>query len=90
MQEGDFYRERRETKPAHYTCPSCRQAGDFQVRWLIREKKNELPRGATAEDRQKFDKMRSYMIREDDHLVCPNPRCRKRFEIPTHQSVVFL
>ncbi|MBI4446054.1 MAG: hypothetical protein HY645_09090 [Acidobacteria bacterium] len=90
MQERDFYHERRETKPAHYTCPYCRQTADFQIRWLIREKKKELPRGASAEDHQKFAKMRSYMIREDDYLLCPNSRCRRRFEIPTQQSVVFL
>lgn len=30
------------------------------------------------------------MIRVDEQVVCANPRCRKRFEIPSQQSVVLL
>ena len=90
MRERDFYQERREAKPARFTCPHCRQTGDFKVRWLIREKRNQLPRGANAEDRQQFERIRSYMVREDEQLVCANLRCRRRFEIPSQQSVVLL
>ncbi|MFQ5777292.1 MAG: hypothetical protein ACE5IP_04730 [Terriglobia bacterium] len=88
MQERDFYQERRETKPAQFTCPHCRQPGEYQVRWLVREKRKQLPRGAGAEDRERFARARSYMVRLDELLACP--RCRKRFEVPTHQSVVLL
>ncbi len=90
MQERDFYIERREAKPTQFTCPHCRQANQYEVRWLVREKKGQLPRGAGAEDRQRFAKARSYMVRVDEQLACRNPRCRKRFEVPTHQSVVLL
>jgi hypothetical protein len=90
MQERDFYSERQETKPATFTCPSCRQPAEYSVRWLLREKKKDLPRGASNEDRQRFAKARSYMVRLDEMLACRNPRCRKRFEIPTHQSVILL
>lgn len=90
MQDRDFYQERQETKPATFTCPHCRQAGDYQVRWLVREKRKELPRGASSEDRARFAKARSYMVRMDEMLACANIRCRKRFEVPTQQSIVLL
>lgn len=32
--------------------------------------------------------MRSYLLRLDDMLNCPV--CRRRFEIPSHQSIFFL
>lgn len=85
-----FYTERREAKSADYICPHCRESHTYQVHWVVREKKNRLEGAANEEDRQRFAKARSYMIRTDDLLVCQNPRCRKRFEIPTLQSVVLL
>ena len=90
MQERNFYVERQETKPATFTCPTCRESNEYPVRWIVREKKKSLPRGASAEDSQRFAKAQSYMVRMDELLACRNPRCRKRFEIPTHQSVVLL
>ena len=77
-------------KPATYSCPKCRQPAEFQVRWLRRTKKKEIPPGASEIDRAKFAKARDYLVRADDFLVCPNPRCRKRFEIPNDQTVVFV
>lgn len=91
--QGDdrrFYDERRETKPAEFTCPFCRQSATYQVGWLVREKKARLEGRLSEEDRARFAKACSYMVRTDDLLVCQNPRCRKRFEIPTLQSVVLL
>ena len=90
MRERDFYRERRETKRARFSCPYCREPGDFQVRWLVREKKGRLPHRANPADRRRFANLRSYMVREDEYLFCPNPRCRRRFEIPSQQSVVLV
>lgn len=90
MQERDFYQERRETKPAHFTCPFCREPGEYSVRWVVREKRKQLPRGASTDDRARFARARSYMVRVDEQLACRNPRCRKRFEIPSQQSVVLL
>jgi hypothetical protein len=29
-------------------------------------------------------------VRVDDQLMCKNARCRKRFEIPSAQSIVFI
>jgi hypothetical protein len=90
MDERDFYTERQEAKTATYFCPKCRQSNEFQIRWLRRTKKRELPRGAGELDRAKFAKARDYMVRVDDMLFCPNPRCRCRFEIPNSQTVVFV
>lgn len=90
MQERDFYSERQESKPGQFTCPHCRETNEYTVRWLVREKKKEPPRGAGADDKQRFSKARSYMVRVDEQLACRNLRCRKRFEIPTQQSVVLL
>jgi hypothetical protein len=90
MDEREFYTERPETKPTTYTCPRCRQAGEFQVRWLRRIKKQNIPAGASDRDRAKFAKARDYLVRVDDFLSCPNPRCRGRFEIPNDQTVVFV
>ena len=41
-------------------------------------------------DRAQYQKSRDYMVRIDDMLMCRNMRCRKRFEIPSSQSVVFI
>jgi hypothetical protein len=57
---------------------------------MVREKRRELPRGAGADDRARFAKARSYMVRLDEQLACRNPRCRKRFDFPSHQTVVLL
>ena len=88
LSERDFYRESSETKPASYSCPHCRRRSDFQVRWVRRIKKDRLPPGADERDRAQYAKMRSYLLRLDDVLTCPV--CRRRFEVPTHQSIFFL
>jgi len=90
MEERDFFTEKDEIKPANLHCPFCRQAADYDVRWRRRTKKASLPSHATQEDRMKFGKARSYLVRVDDTINCKNPRCRKRFEITTLQTVAFL
>jgi len=90
MRESDFFNEKQETKRASYVCPFCRERGEYDVRWLTRRKKQAPPRGAGEQDRAQFAKSRDYMVRIDDMLACRNIRCRKRFEIPSSQSVVFI
>ena len=90
MNEKDFFNEKQETKQASFVCPYCRERNDYDVRWLTRTKKSSLPRGANEMDRARFSKSRDYMVRVDDMVACRNVRCRKRFEIPTSQSVVFI
>jgi len=90
MNEQDFFNEKQELKKATYSCPHCRERAEYEVRWLKRTKKQSLPRGANEQDRLRFQKSRDYMVRIDDMLGCKNVRCRRRFEIPTSQSVVFI
>jgi hypothetical protein len=90
MEERDFYDERPEQRTHTLTCPHCGKADEYQISWLVRRKKNSLPRNADERDRAKFAKAQSYMVRRDDMLACKNIRCRKRFEVAGIQSVAFL
>ena len=89
MDERDFFEERAEKKTATLSCPHCRQSSEYEITWLVRSKKRQLPSRADERDRARFAKARSYMLRKDDLMACKNLRCRKRFEITTVQSVVF-
>jgi len=87
MDERNFYTEQQETKQITLVCPSCRREDTYPIRWMVRTKKKELPRGAGEEDRKRFDNARSYMVRVDEMVACR--KCRKRFEL-TGQSVVLV
>ncbi len=87
MDERQFYDERQETKTLALMCPSCRREDNYPIRWVARTKKKQLPRGAGKEDRERFEKARSYMVRIDEMVACR--KCRKRFEL-TGQSVVLI
>ncbi len=86
--EREFFTEKQEHKPAMFTCPKCHHRAEYQVRWLRRVKKGQPPRGADSQDREMYRKLRDYMVRVDDMVSCQ--KCRRRFEIPSQQSVVFL
>jgi hypothetical protein len=90
MEERDFYTEKDELKPANLNCPFCRQSDSYDVRWRRRTKKASLPSHASQEDRMKFAKAQSYLVRVDDTINCKNQRCRRRFEITSLQTVAFL
>ena len=90
MNEKDIFDEKQETKTANFSCPNCRERNDYEVRWLKRTKKRNLPRPRNEQERIQFEKSRDYMVRVDDQLMCKNMRCRRRFEIPSAQSIVFL
>ncbi len=87
MDERQFYFERQETKTIPLVCPACKKEDNYPIRWMVRTKKKELPRGAGAEDKKKFEQARSYMVRVDELVACR--KCRKRFEL-TGQSVVLI
>jgi len=89
MDEKRFYEEKEETKQIPLNCPHCRQESTYPIRWMVRTKKNQIPPGASAEDKQHFAKARSYMVRVDNMVACRNIRCRKRFEL-TGQTVYLL
>jgi hypothetical protein len=90
MEEREFFDERSEKKTATLNCPHCHQASEYEMMWLVRTKKRQLPPRADDRDRARFAKARSYMLRKDDLMVCKNMRCRKRFEVSGVQSVAFL
>ena len=89
MEERDMFDEKDQKRSHNLTCPHCRQAGDYELSWLVRTKKRQLPPRADERDRAKFAKARSYMVRKDDMVACKNLRCRKRFEVAGVQSVAF-
>jgi hypothetical protein len=87
MDERQFYTEKQDTKTLQLVCPSCHKEDSYPIRWIVRTKKNELPRGASEEDKKHFAQARSYMVRVDELVACR--KCRKRFEL-TGQSVVLV
>jgi hypothetical protein len=90
MDEREFFDERPDKKVHTLNCPHCQQSAEYEVGWLVRTKKKQLPGRADERDRARFAKARSYMLRRDDMMACKNMRCRKRFEITSLQSVAFL
>jgi len=90
MEERDFFDERPEQRTHVMTCPHCGQQGEYQIEWVVRRKKAQLPRGADDRDRARFAKAQSYMVRRDDPMGCKNVRCRKRFDVVGIQSVAFI
>lgn len=89
MDEKRFYEEKEETKQMQLICPHCRQENAYPVRWMVRNKRTQIPTGANDQDRESFKKARSYMVRVDNLLACRNIKCRKRFEL-TGQSVFLI
>jgi hypothetical protein len=90
MHERDIFDEKQETKIATFSCPVCRERNEYDVRWLRRTRKKQAPGRLNEQDKKRFENSRDYMVRVDDMLMCKNIRCRKRFDIPSSQTVVFL
>lgn len=90
MDERAFYSESQTTKPATLNCPHCHTAGTYDLRWMVRNKKDRIPQGADERDRAKFQKAQSYMVLLDDKVACKNLRCRKRFDISGVKTMAFL
>ncbi len=89
LDEREFYDEREQKKPATLNCPHCHQSAEYELSWMVRTKKRQLPSRADERDRAKFAKARNYMVRRDDMVMCKNLRCRKRIEVTGVQSVAF-
>jgi hypothetical protein len=90
MDERELYDEREQKKTHNLSCPHCHQSADYEISWLVRTKKRQLPPRADERDRAKWAKARSYMVRREDVIACKNLRCRKRFDISGLQSVAFV
>ena len=81
---------RQTTKPAILNCPYCRSAETYELRWVVRKKKDRLPRAPTSATAPRFQKAQSYMVLLDDKVACKNLRCRKRFDISGIKTMAFL
>lgn len=88
MDERDFFNNRNETRTDKLVCPRCKRANDYQMRWVVRTRKDRIPNGADARDKALFEKLKDYMIRIDDAVTCKT--CGKKFDIPSQHSMVFL
>jgi len=86
--ERAFFTERPEVRATNLTCTRCRHQDSYEIRWMRRTKKDRIPSNADERDRAIYKKLRDYLIRLDDEVTCK--RCRRRFEIPSHQSLVFV
>jgi hypothetical protein len=88
LDERDFFNNRNETRTDKLTCPRCRRTNEYQMRWVVRTRKDRIPPGADERDRALFAKLRDYMIRVDDAVTCKT--CGKKFDVPSQHSMVFL
>lgn len=88
LDERAFFTDKPETRQGRFACPKCRRSNDYSIRWVRRMKKDRPPAGADEVDRAKFAKLRDYILRLDDEVVCKT--CGKKFEIPSQQSMVFV
>jgi len=90
VDERAYYNESQATKPATLNCPYCRTSDTYELRWLVRKKKDRLPPGGDERDRARFQKSLSYMVLLDDKVICKNMRCRKRFDVSGIKTTAFL
>jgi hypothetical protein len=90
MNERAFFNESETTRPMSLNCPYCRTPNSYDLRWLLRKKKDKMPPGANDDDRMRFRKLQSYMVLLDDKAACKNLRCRKRFDISGVKTMAFL
>ena len=88
LDEQNFFTKKPENRTGNHQCPRCRRTGSYTVRWMRHSKKAQLPNGADRNDRDKFDKLRDYLLRLDDEVICKT--CGKRFEIPSQHSLLFI
>ena len=90
IDERQFFVESQTTKPATLNCPFCRTVDTYDLRWLLRKKRDRLPGNGDDRDRAKFLKALSYMVLLDDKATCKNQRCRRPFEISGVKTTAFL
>jgi hypothetical protein len=88
LDERDFFNSRNEVRTDKLNCPRCKRVNDYQMRWVVRTRKDRIPPGADDRDRALYGKLRDYMIRVDDSVTCKT--CGKKFDIPSQHSMVFL
>jgi hypothetical protein len=90
MDERAYYTDQPATKPAQLNCPYCHSVETYELRWMVRKKKDRLPPGGDERDRARFAKAQSYMVLLDDKASCKNQRCRRHFDISGVKTMAFL
>ena len=50
MDEREFFDERQDRKVFTLNCPHCRQPGEYELGWIVRTKKRQLPPRADERD----------------------------------------
>jgi len=88
LDERDFFNSKNETRTDKLTCPRCKRENEYQMRWVVRTRKDRIPPGGDERDRAMYAKLRDYMIRVDDSVTCKT--CGKKFDIPSQHSMVFI
>ena len=88
LDERDFFDSKNETRTDKLMCPRCKRVNEYQMRWVVRTRKDRLPSGADERDKALYAKLRDYMIRVDDAVTCKT--CAKKFDIPSQHSMVFI
>ena len=88
LDERAFFTDKPESRVGKYSCPRCHRANDYSVRWVRRVKKDRPPNGADENDRARFAKLRDYLLRLDEDVVCKS--CGKKFDIPSQHSLLFV
>ena len=88
LDERAFFTDKPESRVGKYSCPRCHRANDYSVRWVRRVKKDRPPNGADETDRARFAKLRDYLLRLDEDVVCKS--CGKKFDIPSQHSLLFV
>ena len=90
MEERAFFTESEAAKPAMLNCPYCRTQDSYDLKWLVRKKKDRIPGGADERDRARFQKVQSYMVLLQDKVACKNLRCRRPFDISGVKTMAFI
>jgi hypothetical protein len=88
LDERTLFTEKAENRPGRYQCPKCRRTHEYSIRWVRRSRKDRLPPGADESDRAKFAKLRDYLLRLDEEVVCKT--CGRKIEIPSQHSLMFV
>src|SRR5258708_37455914 len=86
MDERDFYDEKDAKKSHTLNCPHCREANEYELSWLVRTQKKQLPGKADERDRAKFANARTHMVRRDRIVMCKNMRSRQLLVVTGGQS----
>lgn len=90
MDERAFFNETQALKPATLNCPYCRTSDTYELRWMVRKKRDRVPPQADERDRARFQKWQSYMVLLDNKANCKNMRCRRPFDISGIKTMAFL